>query len=98
MRIEHVYPDCVTEKIDEIDRHLADIEKEYLAEYLRNPLGFGVCTLEMDYRNDWRVKSLEKQKVYIYERAVCKTILTAETEEEKKMLQERFGKNENNIP
>lgn len=98
MKIEHVYPDYVTDKIDEIDRHLADIEKEYLAEYLRRPLGFGVCTLEMDYRNDFRVKTLEKQKVYIYERAVCKMIITAETEEEKKMLQERFGKNENNIP
>lgn len=97
MKIEHVYQDYVTDKIDEIDRHLADIEKEYLAEYLRQPLGFGVCTLEMDYRNDWRVKTLEKQKAQIYERAVYKTILTAETEEEKKMLQEWFGKNENNI-
>lgn len=98
MKIEHVYSDYVTDKIDEIDRHLAEIEKEYLAEYLRKPLGFGVCTLEMDYRNDCRVKALEKQKAYIYERAVYKTILTAETEEEKKMLQERFGENENNIP
>lgn len=90
MKIEHVYPDYVTDKIDEIDRHLAGIEKEYLARYLRRQIGFGVCTLEMDYRNDWRVKALEKQKTHIYEHAVYKTILTAETEEEKKVLLERF--------
>lgn len=96
MKIEHVYPDYVTDKIDEIDRQLVDIEKEYLEEYLRHP--FKARTLKKNYRNDWRVKTLEKQKVYIYERAVSKMIITAETEEEKKMLKERLREYENNIP
>lgn len=96
MKIKHVYPDYVIKQIDKIDKRLIEIEKEYLAEYLRSP--FGVCTLEMDYRNDSRVKDLERQKAFIYERAVPKILITAENEEEKKMLKERFTNNENNIP
>lgn len=95
MKIEHVYPDYITRQIEAIDRQLVDIEKEYLEECLRYP--FKVRTLKKNYRNDWRVKTLKKQKAYIYKTAVYKTIITAETEEEKKMLKERFREYENNI-
>lgn len=50
MKIEHVYPDYVTRQIEAIDRRIVEIEKEYLEKYLRSP--FGVCTIEMDYRDD----------------------------------------------
>lgn len=92
MKIEHVYPDYVIDKVEEIDEQLTEIEKEYLEKYLRSLLG--VCTMEMDYRNDWRVKRLEEQKCDIYKRATYTTIITAENEEEKKMLNERILRNE----
>lgn len=92
MRIEHVYPDYITRQIEAIDRRLIEIEKEYLEKYLRSP--FGVCTIEMDYRDDWRVKRLEEQKCDIYKRAVYTTIIKAENEEEKKILNERTLRNE----
>lgn len=92
MKIEHVYPDYVTRQIEAIDRRIVEIEREYLEKYLRSLLG--VCTMEMDYRDDWRVKRLEELKCDIYKRAVYTTIITAENEEEKKILNERILMNE----
>ncbi len=87
MKIEHVYPDYVARQIEGINRQIAEIEKEYFEKYSRSPF-------EMDYRNDFRVKQLEMEKIYIYGRAEYTTIITAENEEEKKMLNERILRNE----
>lgn len=40
------------------------------------------------------MKRLEEQKCDIYKRAVYTTIITAENEEEKKILNERIARNE----
>ena len=90
MKIEHILPDDVQAEIDRIDKQLIEIEKGYLEDYLKRPFWNEVCTLEMDYRNDWRVRALEKMKAHIYERETYKTILITENEEEKEMLKERF--------
>lgn len=82
------FSDDVQKEINEIDKQLLEIEKEYLEDYLKHPFRYGACTLEMEYRNDSRVKVLEKLKIHIYEQAVPKMIVTAENEEEKKKLKE----------
>lgn len=92
MKIEHVYPDYITRQIEAIDRRIVEIEKEYLEKYLRSLLG--VCTMEMDYRDDLRVKRLEELKCDIYKRAAYTTITTAENEEEREILNERVLGNE----
>lgn len=88
MKIEYVCHDCFTSKIEVIDGHLIETKREYLEKILKNP--FSIRELEMDYKIGIHQITIEKQKSHVRKRSPYKIIITAETDEEKKILKERF--------
>ncbi|MCM1224197.1 MAG: hypothetical protein NC548_58070 [Lachnospiraceae bacterium] len=94
MKVEYVLPDDVQMQINRIDKMLIEIEKEYVQYYLNHPFVQEVFPIQNNYNNDWRVKELEKQLVEIEKKSVRKVIVRVENEEEKKMIKERWIRNE----
>lgn len=88
MKIEYVLPQSDREQIEKFQKQIEEIKQSYIDEYFRFP--FKRDILEKQFRNDCRIKSLEKEITRIYTLSVEKYVITVETEEELKFLKDNW--------
>lgn len=91
MKIITVYDDKTQEQIDDIKEKIQERTEEY--EKLIADAKFRNIQYKLiqDYKTDTTISDLKKILFDIIEKAVTKTIVIAESEEEKEMLNDLFG-------
>lgn len=88
MKTEYVLPQRDREQIEKLQKQIEEIKQSYIDEYLRFP--FKRDILEKQFRNDCRIKNLEKEITRIYTLSVGSYVITTETEDELGNLKERL--------
>lgn len=88
MKIEHILPQSDRERIERCQKQIDEIKQEYIDEYLSH--SFQDPNSEKQFRNDYRIQTLEKAIAIIYTLSVGSYVITAETEEELRELKERL--------
>ena len=93
MKIETVCNNEIQNKIEEIHKMQFDIQDSILSRFRKEhsfniqPNEEDLISLERELKDNFAIKALEKEVVDLIEFSVPKYILTAENEEDKKILE-----------